>query len=73
MTLGRYPKLSLADARAVVAKFKQKIERGEDPKVEIKETRKNLSIKKLKSQITLKDKKTQLSSKINKQQIGLPL
>ena len=38
VTLGRYPKLSLADARAVVAKIKQKIERGEDPKVEIKET-----------------------------------
>ena len=38
VTLGQYPKLSLTDARAIVAKIKQKIERGEDPRVEIKET-----------------------------------
>jgi len=36
VTLGRYPKLSLSDARARVIKIKQKIERGEDPKIEIK-------------------------------------
>ena len=38
VTLGQYPKLSLADARVLVANIKKKIERGEDPKVEIKET-----------------------------------
>jgi integrase len=37
VTLGQYPKLSLTDARAIVAKIKQKLERGEDPRVEIKE------------------------------------
>ncbi len=37
VTLGQYPKLSLADANARVAKIRQKLERGEDPKVEIKE------------------------------------
>ena len=38
VTLGRYPKLSLSDARARVIKIKQKLERGEDPRIEIKET-----------------------------------
>ncbi|SVD36747.1 uncharacterized protein METZ01_LOCUS389601, partial [marine metagenome] len=37
VTLGRYPKLSLADAHLKVAEIKKKIEKGEDPKVEIKE------------------------------------
>ena len=38
VTLGRYPKLSLSDARARVIKIKQKLERGEDPRIVIKET-----------------------------------
>ena len=37
VTLGQYPKLSLADAHLKVAEIKKKIEKGEDPKVEIKE------------------------------------
>jgi len=39
VTLGRYPKLSLSGARARVIKIKQKLERGEDPRIVIKETR----------------------------------
>jgi integrase len=38
VTLGRYPKLSLSNARTCVIKIKQKLERGEDPRIEIKET-----------------------------------
>lgn len=37
VTLGQYPKLSLADAHLKVAEIKRKIEKGEDPKVQIKE------------------------------------